>query len=240
MKKYSRIYGLQTIEMIVTNHPSYLTKLMVQVNTQNKRVLAIVQQARECGVAVEEVNNLGKHSRKENAALLAECRALPVLDEVALKSMLTAATRLTLVVLDGITDPHNLGAILRSCAALDVNAVIVPRNNSVGLTPTVRSVACGGAEIVPFVQVSNLSRTLRMLKDAGIWVYGASGQAQQELSSIKFPMNIAIVFGSEHDGMKRMTTELCDELVKIPLWNDVDSLNVSVAAGIFIYQMQAR
>lgn len=240
MKKSNRIFGIQTIEVILQQHPECITKLLVQRDTANKRILKIVDIASTHGIAIDWMQNHGKHSRKASYALLAECKSMPRFDEASLYAMAQSDDNVTFVVLDGITDPHNLGAILRTAAAMGINAVIAPKNNSVGLTPTVRNVACGGAEMLPFIPVSNLARSLRELKDLGIWIYGADANSDNLLTSVKFPNKIAMVFGGEHNGVKRLTRELCDEMLQIPLSNGMDSLNVSVAAGMFIYQAMQR
>jgi 23S rRNA (guanosine2251-2'-O)-methyltransferase len=141
-----------------------------------------------------------------------------------------------LLVLDGVQDPHNLGACLRSADAAGVHAVIAPKDKSVGLTPTVVKVASGAAESVPFIQVTNLARTLRSLKDRNIWIYGAAAEADQTLYQAKLTGSIALVLGAEGSGLRRLTREHCDGLLTIPMRGSVSSLNVSVATGIFLFE----
>ncbi|MDH4167407.1 MAG: 23S rRNA (guanosine(2251)-2'-O)-methyltransferase RlmB [Gammaproteobacteria bacterium] len=141
-----------------------------------------------------------------------------------------------LLVLDGVTDPHNLGACLRSADAAGAAAVIVPRDRAAGLTPVVRKVAAGAAETVPLVQVVNLARTLRELRERGIWLVGLSDDAARTLYDLDLSGPTALVLGSEGDGMRRLTREACDELVSIPMSGAVESLNVSVATGVALFE----
>ena len=142
-----------------------------------------------------------------------------------------------MLVLDGITDPHNLGACLRSADAAGVHAIIVPKDKSAKLNGTARKVACGAAETVPLVQVTNLARTLREIKDAGVWVVGTAGETDTELFDANLTGPMAVVMGAEGDGMRRLTREHCDLLVKIPMAGTVSSLNVSVATGICLFEV---
>ena len=141
-----------------------------------------------------------------------------------------------LLVLDGVTDPHNLGACLRSADAAGVAAVIVPRDRAAGLTPVVRKVAAGAAETVPLVQVVNLARTLRDLKQRGVWLVGTSDDAPRTIYEVDLKGPAALVLGSEGEGMRRLTREACDELVSIPMAGAVESLNVSVATGVALFE----
>jgi 23S rRNA (guanosine2251-2'-O)-methyltransferase len=145
-----------------------------------------------------------------------------------------------LLVLDGIQDPHNLGACLRSADAFGVHAVIAPKDRAVGITATVEKVACGAAETVPYITVTNLARTLRELKEQGIWVVGAAGEAKQNLHSFKHTGALAFVLGAEGEGLRRLTMETCDELVRIPMLGSVESLNVSVSTGICLFEARRQ
>lgn len=145
-----------------------------------------------------------------------------------------------LLVLDGIQDPHNLGACLRVADAFGVHAVIAPKDRAVGLTATVHKVASGAADTVPYVSVTNLARTLRALKDRGIWVIGTAADGSNDLNSVKLDGPIAWVLGAEGEGMRRLTRETCDQLVSIPMLGSVESLNVSVSAGICLFETQRQ
>jgi 23S rRNA (guanosine2251-2'-O)-methyltransferase len=144
------------------------------------------------------------------------------------------------LVLDGVEDPHNLGACLRVADAMGVHAVIAPKDRAVGLNATVRKVASGAAETVPFIAVTNLARTLRELKDAGVFVVGTTMDAASSLLNTKLDGPIAIVLGAEGDGIRRLTAETCDALVTIPMFGSVESLNVSVASGICLYEARRQ
>ena len=141
-----------------------------------------------------------------------------------------------LLVLDEVTDPHNLGACLRTADAAGVHAVIVPKDRSAQLNMTARKVACGAAETIPFVAVTNLSRTLESLQERGIWIAGAAGEAQSTLYEIDLRVPIAIVMGSEGKGLRRLTREHCDYLMSIPMAGALSSLNVSVATGLCLFE----
>ena len=141
-----------------------------------------------------------------------------------------------LLVLDGVQDPHNLGACLRSADAFGIHAVIAPKDRAVGINATVEKVACGAAETVPYITVTNLARTLRELKERDIWVVGMDGEAQDSLYDVKHAGAIAWVLGAEGEGMRRLTRETCDQLVRIPMQGSVESLNVSVSTGICLYE----
>jgi 23S rRNA (guanosine2251-2'-O)-methyltransferase len=135
-----------------------------------------------------------------------------------------------------VTDPHNLGACLRNADAAGVHGIIVPKDNSVGITPTVSKVACGAAETVPLFQVTNLARTMRHLQDKGVWIVGTAGEADSELFQAELTGPLAIAMGSEDKGLRRLSREGCDKLVSIPMAGSVSSLNVSVAAGVCLFE----
>ena len=145
-----------------------------------------------------------------------------------------------LLVLDGIQDPHNLGACLRVADAVGAHAVIAPKDRAVGLTQTAIKVASGAAESVPYITVTNLARTLRELQEREIWVMGTDAEAQEDLYAAQWPEATAWVLGAEGDGMRRLTRETCDQLVTIPMLGTVQSLNVSVASGVCLYEARRR
>jgi 23S rRNA (guanosine2251-2'-O)-methyltransferase len=140
------------------------------------------------------------------------------------------------LVLDGVTDPHNLGAVIRTADAAGVDGVIVPKDKSAKLNGTARKVACGAAEVMPLFVVTNLARALKMMQDEGIWITGTAGEAEHDIFATKFDGPMAIVMGAEGSGMRRLTREHCDQLVKIPMAGSVSSLNVSVATGVILFE----
>lgn len=142
-----------------------------------------------------------------------------------------------MLILDGVTDPHNLGACLRSADAAGVHAIIVPKDRSAQLNATAKKVACGAAENVPLIRVTNLARTMRLLQEANVWIVGTAGEATHTLFQSKFNGPIALVMGAEGEGMRRLTREHCDELISIPMAGTVSSLNVSVATGVCLFEI---
>ncbi|CAK0759879.1 23S rRNA 2'-O-ribose G2251 methyltransferase [Gammaproteobacteria bacterium] len=169
--------------------------------------------------------------------VVARCLGQALLTEDDLPALLgTLQEPAFLLVLDGVQDPHNLGACLRNADAAGVHAVIAPRDRAAGLTPAVRKVASGAAEVVPFVQVTNLARALRTLKENGMWLVGADGNASQSLYEVSLTGPLVLVMGTEGRGLRRLSAELCDFLVHIPMLGTVESLNVSVASGICLFE----
>jgi 23S rRNA (guanosine2251-2'-O)-methyltransferase len=168
--------------------------------------------------------------------IIARCRPRPVASESDLVGILDGLeTPAFLLILDGVQDPHNLGACLRTADAVGVDAVIVPRDRAVGLTPVVRKTASGAAETVALIRVTNLARTLRMLKKRGIWLVGAAEAVGNPIFEVDLQGPLAIVMGSEGKGLRRLTREQCDVLADLPMKGEVESLNVSVAAGVCLY-----
>lgn len=163
-------------------------------------------------------------------------RPADVLDETALPGIIGAAKRPLVLILDQITDPHNLGACLRTADAAGVCAVIAPKDRSATLTDTVRHIACGAAESVPFVQVTNLARTMEQLKELGVWITGTAEEAEKQLYDVDFTGPSAIVIGAEGPGMRRLTGEKCDFLIRIPMQGKVPCLNASVATGVCLFE----
>jgi 23S rRNA (guanosine2251-2'-O)-methyltransferase len=157
-------------------------------------------------------------------------------DENDLKDLLANVEAPLLLILDQVTDPHNLGACLRTADAVGAHAVIVPKDHSVSITDTVRHIACGATEHIPFIQVTNLSRTMEQLKERGVWITGTSDEATKSLYEADLTGPVALVLGAEGGGMRRLTTEKCDFLVRIPMHGNVPCLNVSVAAGVCLFE----
>ncbi len=179
-------------------------------------------------------NQSGESHRKHRHTDFA--KDVPQLAEDDLYRKVEADANALVLVLDGVTDPHNLGACLRSANAAGVLAVIAPKDRAAGLTETVRHIACGAAEATPFVQVTNLARCLEKLKELGMWIVGTGDEASQSLYSVDLTGRIAIVTGAEGPGMRRLTGEKCDFLVQIPMVGTVPCLNVSVATGICLFE----
>jgi 23S rRNA (guanosine2251-2'-O)-methyltransferase len=222
------IYGIHAVDSLVRTRPKTVQRLWVQSGRDDRRITALVELAQNQGVVAE---TLGEpvHGDISASNLWTEKQLLQLVEE--------QAEPVLILVLDGVTDPHNLGACLRSADAAGVGAVVVPKDKSADITATVRKVASGAAETVPFVRVTNISRTLGALKERGVWLYGTAGEAEKTLydSDLQGPM--ALVMGGEGGGLRRLTREHCDFLVKLPMAGTVSSLNVSVATGICLFEV---
>ena len=235
------IFGIHAIESALRRNPEQVLQLWVQAGRHDKRMQTILGLAGTHGVSVESCSRdvLQKKSfDQKHQGVVARIR-IDKKSQPDLKYIL-ARPDLLLLVLDGVQDPHNLGACLRSADACGGDAVIVSRNRSPGLTPVVRNVASGAAETTPFIQVSNLARALQQLKDNDVWVVGTAGEATTSLYDSSTSNRLAVVMGSEGEGMRRLTRESCDELVYIPMQGHVESLNVSVASGICLFEYRRK
>lgn len=240
MAQQEYLYGLHTIAAVLSTEPERILELMVAKDRKDERINEVVSAARKQGIAVQfcQRKTLDEKAKGEqHQGILARAKPARVLDESDLDKIVEQQQTPFLLILDGVTDPHNLGACLRNADAAGVHAVVVPKDNSATLTPVVRKVAVGAAETVPLIQITNLSRTLKHLQQAGVWVVGAAGEAEQLIYDCKMLGAIAIVMGAEGKGMRRLTRETCDELVKLPMAGSVSSLNVSVATGICLFEV---
>jgi 23S rRNA (guanosine2251-2'-O)-methyltransferase len=240
MATHDLLIGIHAVEAALQYDAGNIVELYVESGAHNARVKEISDRARELGVkphardraALDRMTGGARHQ-----GVVARYNAPAPLPESELPRLVEQAEAGALfLVLDGVTDPHNLGACLRSAEAAGVTAVIVPKDRAVGITPTVRRASAGAADRVPFVAATNLSRTLKALKDAGVWLVGLVGDVDASLYSIDLKGPIAIVLGSEGEGMRRLTREACDFLAKIPMRGEVESLNVSVATGISLFE----
>lgn len=235
------LFGLHSVAALLQNQPERIIRLYVLKQRQDKKLEALVALASEKDLPIERVSQheLDRMTQAGNhqgvAALCAKARTYSEHDLPEILQQTTSSP--FLLVLDGVQDPHNLGACFRSANAAGVQAIIAPKDKSVGLTPVVSKVASGAAETLPFVQVTNLARTLSELKELGVWIYGAASEASQTLYQTDLSGPVAIVLGSEGKGLRRLTREHCDALVKIPMYGTVASLNVSVAAGILLFEV---
>lgn len=239
------IHGLHAVAAALNHEPEQVRGLWLERQRRDGRMQALLDQAAGHGVAIHwadraELDRLSGGARHQGvvARLAVQQRSY---DEADLPALLAAADGpALLLVLDGVQDPHNLGACLRSAAAAGVQALIAPADRAAGLNATVRKVASGAAEIVPFVSVTNLARTLRGLQEQGVWIVGAAGEADATLYEVDFTPPTAIVLGAEEKGLRRLTREVCDRLARIPMAGGMESLNVSVAAGIFLFEARRQ
>lgn len=240
MAQQEWLYGIHALEAVVNREPERLIELYVLKGRDDERLTNIINQARRFGASVQFCNRKvldDKVNGEQHQGVVARAKPGKQYDEKDLADMIEAADCPFFLILDGVTDPHNLGACLRTADAAGVHALVVPKDKSASLTPTVRKVACGAAEVVPLVQVTNLSRTLKDLQKQGVWIVGTAGEAQNTLYQSKMTGPMALVMGAEGKGMRRLTRENCDELVKLPMAGSVSSLNVSVATGVCLYEI---
>ncbi|MBW4935689.1 23S rRNA (guanosine(2251)-2'-O)-methyltransferase RlmB [Marinobacter sp. F4206] len=233
------VFGWHAVEAVLKREPERLQRVWIQTGRQDKRVKSITDALDGLGVRWKVVHRkeLDERVSGVHQGIVAAVSESREWTEDDLLAQLAGSDKPPfLLVLDGVTDPHNLGACMRTADAVGVQAVVVPKDKSASLTPVARKVACGAAETVPFVRVTNLARFLRTLKDQGVWLIGTAGEADATLFQADFKGAVALVMGAEGKGMRRLTREHCDQLINIPMLGHVDSLNVSVATGVCLYE----
>lgn len=238
--KNDLVYGIHAVTTLLTRDPGRVRKLFVVKGRDDLRVHEILQLAQQQGISVETIGKARLDERADGVhqGVAAEVKpAVPLGDKELDQQLENIASPVLLLVLDGVTDPHNLGACLRTADAAGVAAVIAPRDKSAPLNSTVSKVACGAAEAVPYYQVTNLARTLDKLQQLGVWVVGTAGEAEQSIYQADMSGSVALVMGAEGKGMRRLTREHCDLLVNIPMAGEVSSLNVSVATGVALFEI---
>jgi 23S rRNA (guanosine2251-2'-O)-methyltransferase len=236
----SLVYGLHAVRAVLARRPADVLRLSIAVARDDARVRELRELAAAKGVKAASASAESLDAETGGAAhqgVVAEVRPSAPLNENSLLDLLTSQSREALVlVLDGVSDPHNLGACLRTADAAGATAVVAPRDRAAGLTPVVRKVAAGAAETMPFAQVTNLARALRDMKAAGLWIAGTAEDGEKGLFDADLTGPLALVMGSEGKGIRRLTRECCDFTVSLPMRGSVGSLNVSVAAGIALYE----
>ena len=247
MSQARYITGLRSVEQLLASDSADVRRLFAEYQTANPRVEAIIGKARQAGIEIQAANRarltqISGESRHQG--VVAEVRRSTVLDEAGLRSLveerLEQGRQLLLLVLDGIQDPHNLGACMRTADAAGADAVIVPRHGAAGLGPTVSKVAAGAAEQLPFAPVANVGKTLDWLGDYGIRRVGTSDRAKASLFEADLDGSVALVMGREHTGLSKGVANRCDTLVSLPMRGVVSSLNVSVASAICLYEILRR
>ena len=232
-------FGLHAVTALLEREPKRVRSLWLLKGRQDKRIQRLVELAKQHRIELRFVERRELDQRVDGAhqGVVAEVNPVQIRNETFLEQLLEQLdVPPLLLVLDGVTDPHNLGACLRTADAAGVHAVIAPKDKSAPLNATAMKVACGAAETVPYVVVTNLARTLKQLQSAGVWITGTAGEAQQLVSEASLTGPMALVMGAEGSGMRRLTREHCDQLVKIPMAGSVSSLNVSVAAGVCLFE----
>jgi 23S rRNA (guanosine2251-2'-O)-methyltransferase len=236
------IYGLHAVTAALRRRPQSVIELVVDAGRHDPRARRVADMGRAAGVRLHSadanrLDGLAKGRRHQGVVAFVEETA----PASSIEEVLEEATEPPLLlILDGVQDPHNLGACLRVADGMGVHAVLAPKDRAVGLNETVSKVASGAAESVPFITVTNLARTLRDLKDKEIWVVGTAETGARTLYEAKLAGPLALVLGAEGEGLRRLTQETCDELIAIPMLGQVESLNVSVAAGICLYEARRQ
>ncbi|ABE49893.1 MULTISPECIES: 23S rRNA (guanosine(2251)-2'-O)-methyltransferase RlmB [Methylobacillus] len=239
------LFGFHAVLSRLRQHAASVQEVLVDQDRVDARMKDLLQMAEGANVRVMHVERArldgmaGGNARHQGVIARVVDTPIPYKDiHDILESDLKEPP--FFLVLDGVEDPHNLGACLRVADAMGVHAVIAPKDRAAGLNATVRKVACGAAETVPFIAVTNLARTLRELKDAGVFIVGAAAEADADLPSTNLSGPLALVLGAEGSGLRRLTQETCDSLISIPMFGSVESLNVSVASGICLYEARRQ
>jgi len=236
--KQQQLYGIHAIEKFLKQSPHLIYSLTFQKGPVNKRVQSLMDQAKRMGIAYQlEPKSFFNKLDGVHQGVVATVAKEADLNENDLKALLEAESNPLFLFLDEVQDPHNLGAILRTADATGVTAVVIPKHNSVGVNATVRKVACGAAETVKVVVVSNLVRTIKELQQAGLWVTGLAGETDTTLYQLDFKGAVGLVMGAEGSGLRKLTRETCDHLAAIPMAGSIESLNVSVATGVVLYEV---
>ena len=239
-KQNQWIAGINAVASAIENDADNVREVLLEGGSKNPRITEIEESARRKGIEVRRVNaqaldGVGGPVRHQGA--VARYAAAKTWDESELPALVEGAQgRALVLVLDGVQDPHNLGACLRSAAAAGVTAVVIPKDKSAPVNATVRKTSAGAADRLPVFPVTNLARCLRELQKQGVWIYGLAGEAEASLYATDLRGNVALVLGGEGDGMRRLTREHCDGLVRIPMPGDIESLNVSVATGVTLFE----
>ena len=240
--KNKAIFGFHAVTSRIRHEASSVEVIYTDENRTDRRMQDLIKLAKEAGIRIIQTDSIRLermvgNRRHQGVIAMAEPLSLARnLDE--LLDAIEGAP--LLLVLDGVTDPHNLGACFRVADSVGAHAIIAPKDHSVGINATVEKVASGAAQTVPYIMVTNLARTLRQLKERNIWVIGTSDAASASLYDKDYTMGTAFVMGAEGTGMRRLTAENCDELVSIPMYGTVESLNISVASGICLYEARRQ
>jgi 23S rRNA (guanosine2251-2'-O)-methyltransferase len=239
--KTTKLFGLHAVQAALEYSPDKIIRIWIDAQRDDKRLNKIIADLAQLGIEPEKSDRkkLDKLADGNNhQGIVLEVTMPSELPESDLKDAVLSLDKPALfLVLDNVQDPHNLGACLRTADATGVQGVIITKDNAAGITPTVCKVASGAAETMPVYQVTNLARTLRWLKEQGIWIVGAAGEADQTVYKCDLTLPLALVIGAEGSGMRRLTKEQCDFLVKLPMLGQVESLNLSVATGVLLYEV---
>ena len=242
MAETDLIYGIHAAQHALQHFPERVLEIWLQAESnkgKGGKLVEIQSLAESLGISIQHVprKSLDKMSndQRHQGVVLRQRSARPK-DESDLLELVKNTSNVLLLILDGVQDPHNLGACLRTADAAGASAVVIPASRGVSMTPVVRKVASGAADSIPLIEVRNLARTLKQIQDEGVWLIGTSDQADQTIYDQDLKGAIGLVMGSEDKGIRRLTSEYCDHLVQIPMAGVVESLNVSVASGVCLYE----
>ncbi len=239
MQDENLIFGINPIQQLLTHNPARIIEIYASKDKSDQRTQTLLAAAAANDISVQSIDpkKLDKWFPDQNhQGFAAKLKSAANLTEKDLASLVASCAKPLFLILDGVQDPHNLGACLRTADAAGVTAVIIPQDNAASLTPVVRKVASGAAETVALVRVSNLARAIKTIQDLGVWIVGTDGESEQSLYSLDLTGAIGIVLGAEGTGMRQLTRKHCDYLVKLPMAGQVESLNVSVATGVCLFE----
>jgi 23S rRNA (guanosine2251-2'-O)-methyltransferase len=237
--KLEAVYGLHAVLTLLQRSPDQVVELWVQKGRADQRMQKVLDTAVAHGLSIREADKglLNQKADGNHQGVVAFRKPLQGASERQLPQILDAIDGTPFVlILDGVTDPHNLGACIRTADAAGVHVVIAPKDKSAPMNATAAKVACGAAEVVPYVQVTNLARTMKDLQERGIWIIGTAGESATPVFQQDLKGPLALVMGAEGAGMRRLTREHCDHLINIPMAGEVSSVNVSVATGICLFE----
>ena len=248
MTKHVLVYGVHAVHALLVQRHRVTHQIYMNSERRDTRMQELLELIEEMNIPIQYLSTKALDQRFPGCVhqgVVAEADLVPAYTENNLESLLDAGKRLStetskpllILLLDGVTDPQNLGACLRSADAAGVDFVIIPKDKSATITPVVSKVACGACETIPVVRVTNLVRAIELLKKHGVWVYGAAGEANESIYDLDAQRGVAIVMGAEGSGLRRLTRDSCDGLFSIPMVGSVSSLNVSVATGICLYEV---
>lgn len=233
------VFGIHAVQALLDSDPQRFQEVFILKGRDDRRLQPLIKALEAQGIVIQVANRQWLDSKVEGAVhqgIVARVKPGRQYQEGDLPDLIASLEQPFLLILDGVTDPHNLGACLRSADAAGVHAVIVPKDRSAQLNATAKKVASGAAEHVPLIRVTNLARTMRVLQESNVWIVGTAGEADHTVFQSKMTGPMALVMGAEGEGMRRLTREHCDELISIPMAGSVSSLNVSVATGICLFE----
>lgn len=238
--KHTLVFGIHAVEAILNRSPDRILDLMFEANRQDKRLIKLRELSKTAGLSFQECKRFTLNQMTDDGVhqgVIARIRYKPPMGELELFNFLKNIDQPLLLILDGVQDPRNLGACLRTADAAGVDAVVMAKHDSAELTAVARKAASGAADTIPIARVSNLARTMNKLKDSGIWLLGADEIAGDEFHQAKLDGSIGLVVGGEGSGLRKLTKQHCDHMIRIPMLGSVSSINVSVATGILLYEV---